>query len=278
MTVDLYEIAELLEQSHVYGRYVHSLCPFHSDRNASFFVYEDSYRCASCGAFGKTENLLAKLSHQPLPVSKSTSYFHNPWTEWTKVDTMFRALQIAHKYILGHPSEYLQRRGISYKYQCLAGLGYREGFYTFPIKDKDGKIVGGIARKEEGFDKTNKYILPAHQDPNLLYVPSWKKVIKSEYVFLTFGIVDALSLAILGHGAMSTTTGKRINPAALDWCRKPIYIIPDKNEIVDGLMLSKNLGWRSHVVKIDWPEDAKDCNDLFVKYPEFLNEVLSKCH
>lgn len=173
---------------------------------------------------------------------------------------------MAQRYLQEHPSDYLQRRGISSEYQRKAKLGLRDDFYTFPIYNQERNLIGAVARRGEYSTLDSKYILPKGQNPNLLYVPNWNRVEKNDIVFLTYGILDALSLAIMGYGAMSTTTGKRIAPSALDQIRKRIILIPDKGEEVDALRLSAQLGWRSHVQRIDWPDGTKDVSDVFVKY------------
>lgn len=263
----LYELAELLDGAKVYSeRYIASLCPFHDDRRPSFFCYTDTYKCLSCGAFGKTEDLYNKLTHAPPKYHAPTTYYQNPWTAWTKHETLGQALATGQRYLQDHPSSYLMKRGISEKYQRLAKLGLRDDFYLFPIYNPEQKLIGAVARRGEQSTLDSKYILPAGQNPNLLYVPNWNKTLKCDVVFLVYGILDALSLAIMGYGAMSTTTGKRIAPSALDQIRKRIILIPDQGEETDAMRLSAQLGWRSHVQRVDWPDGTKDVNDVFVKY------------
>ena len=62
--IDLDEIALQLDNATRYENYVVALCPFHSEHRPSFFVYEDRYRCESCGANGWTKKLLEKLKQK----------------------------------------------------------------------------------------------------------------------------------------------------------------------------------------------------------------------
>ena len=67
----------------------------------------------------------------------------------------------------------------------------------------------------------------------------------------------------MGYAAMSTTTGKRLAPEALDWLRKKIVIIPDQNEVPDAMKIAKGLGWRGSVKQINYPDKCKDISDIF---------------
>lgn len=271
----LAEIKDYLEGAREYDHYLVALCPFHDDSRPSFFVYPDNYKCLSCGAFGRTENLLTKLSGRPIK-NAPAKHWSNPFTGWLKDESLAKCLWIAHVYLVEHPSEYLRRRGIPDKYQIKARLGLRDDFYLFPIRNQKQDIIGAVARKSEHSTMDSKYIIPHGQNPNLLYVPNWTLINKSMAVYLTFGILDALTLAILGRAAMSTTTGKQIDPSALDWCRKRIIIVPDKGEEADGMKLSARLDWRGSVLKLDWPDGCKDINNLLVYQPDFLKAILCR--
>jgi hypothetical protein len=153
-------------------------------------------------------------------------------------------------------------------------LGIRENWLLFPIYDDADNVVGAVARDGEGGTSSAKYVCPSRQDPNMIYVPSWDNVKINNYVICTFGIIDAVSLYVLGIPAFSTTNGKRINPDALDWCRKPIIFFPDKGEEEDARRIANQLGWRGHVIECDYPDDAKDPNDLLINHKDMLKELL----
>ena len=63
---------------------------------------------------------------------------------------------------------------------------------------------------------------------------------------------------------MSTTTGKRLNPAALQDFRKRIIVVPDRGEERDGKRLASQLGWRGRTLIPDYPLGCKDSHDLFM--------------
>lgn len=269
------EIVDYLDYATRYERYIVSRCPFHDDANPSFFVYADWYRCESCGKQGKSTSLLNKLSNKIQKPTRQTGYFQNPWTGWLKNESLSEVLKSSWETNNLRPSRYMRDRGISAENQRKYGIGQRDNWITFPIRQADGRIVGAVARTLSS-GKFNKYVLPKNQDPNLFYAPSWKQITQSRELFLTFGIVDALSLSLMGVGAISTTTGKRIAPSSLDQFRKIIYIIPDQGEEEAGNMLASKLGWRGKVMRVYWPEDSKDVNDLLVNHPERLKEAVNE--
>jgi hypothetical protein len=99
----------------------------------------------------------------------------------------------------------------------------------------------------------------------MLYVPSWKRCNAKDTIYVTFGIIDAVTLYAAGFASMSTTTGKRINPSAFDNIRKSIIIVPDSGEEQEALKLAAKLGWRGKVLQLDYPDGCKDINDLLWK-------------
>lgn len=254
-------LLDVLDYAHRYETYIVSRCPFHSDTRPSFFVYPDKYRCASCGAWGDTSKLLAKIKPSAgsllAPVSQAS--FHNPWTKWTKNSTLEKVLTVAWQY---SPSKYLKDRKIDADTQKKLGIGILDNWITFPIRDIDGKVCGAVARAGEDNNSLAKYVTPSKQDPNLLYVPSWKRCFQKDTVFVTFGIIDAVTLHAMGYAALSTTSGKRVNSSAFDKLRKKLVFIPDQNEEKDALQIAAKLGWRGNVARLQYPVGTKDVNDV----------------
>lgn len=270
MSSTLDEVSEYLDWAKPYGDYYAGLCPFHDDHRPSLMVYEDYYHCKSCGARGTTESLLRKLKNQP-PKPQIHSSFHNPFTKWLKLDPLPRALKIAFDTLEQNPSQrcYLRDRCIPDKVQTELGIGYRDGWYTFPIRAESNKIVGAVARTGSTGDEA-KYITPSGQEPNLLYIPSWKYINQQAQIYLVFGILDTVSLYSLGIASISTTSGKRLDPSVLEQFRRRIIFIPDRGEEIAAMNIAKYLGWRGKLLKVDWPDGTKDVNDLLRKYPSRL--------
>jgi len=260
------DLQELLEAKS-YGKYLAARCIFHNDSHASLMVYEDYYRCLACDKHGSTQSLLKQLNSGNIRLLSYSSdddnngYVPNPFTRWLRHKTLNQALKSAWETLNQFPAmgRYItEERQIDEQTRKACGIGYCDDFYTFPIMSYDGKIVGAFARARNG---KSRYFIPKQQNPNLLYYPKRDRGSKS--IYLTFGGIDAITLTILGYRSISTTTGKRIKPEALDHIRSKIIIIPDYNEEQEAYELASKLGWRGSVVCPPYPDKAKDCNDWF---------------
>lgn len=272
------ELYDLLEDAQRYDRYIAARCIFHDDDKPSLMIYEDKYHCLACEKRGSTSSLLSKLDHKFIPKTEYKDH-SNPFTKWTKSHSLGKALHISYLNLKNTPSlgTYLVNdRKIDIKMLLSLGIGYRDDWYTFPIRDKERCIVGAVARKSPTNNHPAKYIIPTGQNANLLYVPDWNKVINESVVFLTFGILDAISIYSCGYAAMSTTTGKRIDPSAMDKIRKRIVLFPDHNEEFEAIDIARHLGWRSKVFECKYTLDAKDPNDLYCKYPDDFRNMLKE--
>ena len=263
MTDILDEIHDRLE-SHHYGHYLAAMCIFHDGYRPNLMIYPDTYICLSCGARGKTKDLLKKLSN--IPVIQKTPDFRNPWTRWMKKLSLSQVLKASWKTLGLNPTlgAYLRHRKIPFNIQYKLGIGYREDWYTFPIRNSENKIIGAVARAGEENISNAKYIFPSEQE-DMLYVPSWKRIKEFDTVYLTFGIIDAISLYVLGYASMSTTRGKKADPRLFDDVHKKIAIIPDHVETPEAFELSRKLGWRGKVISFDYPYGVKDINDLVMQ-------------
>ena len=258
-----------------YETYIFSRCVFHQDEHPSFMAYEDWYRCLACGKEGSTQSLIKLLSNKPTRPQKQ-SYWKNPWSGWLKQfdGSLAKVCKVAWENLKKRPSIYLRERGIPDTIQVRLGLGLLDSYITFPIRNAENKIIGAVARIGEGENVGHKYILPSGQNPNLVYIPAWQLFDKSTTVYCTFGILDALTLVLYDVGAFSTTTGKRIDPKALDFIKKRIIFIPDYGEEQEANKIASKLGWRGATPKrLNYPDDCKDVNDVHMKYPEILQNT-----
>ena len=61
-------------------------------------------------------------------------------------------------------------------------------------------------------------------------------------------------------------SGQEFKAEYLDKWRKPIYIIPDKGEEKKAIDLQCSLGWRGMMLKLNWPDDCKDLNEVQVHH------------
>ena len=270
-SIDLDEIALNLDNATRYTNYVVALCPFHSEHRPSFFVYEDWYRCESCGANGPTKKLLSILN-KTIVASSPATHFRNPFTGWLQDRSLGKTLKLAWKNL---PSIYLRKRGVSDQNQKMLGLGVLDTWITFPIRNSRNKIIGAVARRNEGSKSNAKYITPAGQDPHLLYVPSWERLEKRKNIYITFGMLDAVLLYTIGAASISTTTGMKMDISYLEPIRKRFIFIPDQGEEEAAQKFASKMGWRGGVMRCNYPVGLKDPADVIMSsYRDELVKVL----
>jgi hypothetical protein len=153
-------------------------------------------------------------------------------------------------------------------------LGILENYVTFPIRNKTDKISGAIVRSISS-GTGQKYLIPYGQDPNLLYVPSWSRIEKRGIIYLTFGIIDAISIYILGGASISTTTGMKMDISYLDSIRKRIIFIPDQGEEEVAQKYASKMSWRGAVMRCNYPPGCKDPSDIMMsEHKNSLIEVI----
>jgi len=257
-----------------YSNYIMIICPIHGGDNYNMVVHEDWAHCYSCGKNLSTKSLLASgNSYLPVRTTQKKSRFRNPFTKWMRNETLAKALEIAWKSNNCRPSHYLSQRGINPDHQKKLGLGNRDNWYTVPIRDQEGEIIGATARASETNNSPAKYVNVSGQNPHMLYVPRWD--LYSDTLHLTYGIFDAVSLSLMGYFSASTTTGQSLNPEALSWYRGKIIILPDRREEDSAYNLKYLLGTRGQVIIVKWNVNEKDISNIFVNRPEEINRILA---
>ena len=274
----LSELENYLEGVTWHGDYISACCVFHDDNNPSMLVFENGFKCLACGESGNLQKLLTRINQADIlkqlpPSIKSTS----PWFKWLNGRSVQELSWDAHQLLKRNPSQgiYLKKRGIGGAIEELR-LGWLEGYYFFPILTKSKQVVGLVVRAGETQQGQTgiRYMTPPNQSP-MLYIPSWELIENQDEVRIVYGIIDAITLFLLGKAVITGSAGKSIKPELLDQFRKPIIIIPDQNEDADGLKLASNLGWRGKVNRISYPVNSKDCNDLYLKHgKQYLLSVI----
>lgn len=273
---NLSEVSEYVE-GHQYNGYIACKCLFHDDSRPSMFIYSDTYRCSACGAFGNTDKLLADLSGSNIRSKPRTDkYDANPFTLWQKAyGNILSALKVSYRLMKKNPSIYLDERGITQKFQQKYRLGYMDGYYTVPCFKDDKTLWGAVARSEPGLGVSSKYTTPNGQsNTEMLYIPDWELFHKRKFIFLTFGILDAISLTIMGVPAASTLSGKTVNHNIFSSWNKIFWIWADRGEEQEAHTLASKMSWRGQALKINWPDGCKDVNDLLVKERKLLQETI----
>jgi hypothetical protein len=270
------ELKEVLE-CRDYGHYLAAICVFHDDTKPSLFIYEDTYRCVACGAFGRTENLLQRVDKTRVKYKDHETHFINPFSRWLRNKTLSEVCRSAWETINYHPSiaGYIYSRGVEEKFRRALGIGYKDDWYTIPIFSSAGSLVGCVARANPETQTGSKYTQPHGQSPNLLYAPNWRLYDRAETVYLTYGIFDSITLAINNKMAFSSISGKLTNPIGLVDIKKKIVIIPDLGEDKEAHILASRLGWRGSVAHITYPTGMKDLNDIWMYDQSLFKDVLN---
>lgn len=269
--MDYETVIEHLEEMHRYDHYAVSLCPFHQDNHPSFFVWDDGwFKCMSCDAHGHIDYLWTKI-HNKAGYEIEVSPGKIVWDE--------EMCKYSHSLLVGNRKQigtYLDDRGVESRI-VPNKLGWYNGWYVFPIYDRDGKYVGNVRRADQHTQEKYqiRYVEPKNQG-SLMYVPDWSRLKTEPKIFVVFGMVDALTLAVLGKAVVTSTTGQKSFVSEwLDEYRKPIIVIPDKGEEDAGHKLANSLGWRGKLQLLPYPEGVKDPNGYFTtgRKEELSNEI-----
>jgi hypothetical protein len=246
-----------------YTGYLMACCQYHDDHHPSMVITERGYKCKSCGAHGSLNKLYADISGKPVLHQKRSNPSAWIWHKWEeRWGNIKNIATTSHKCLINdlNLGKYLFDRGLGEKEIKEGNLGYLDGYFTFPVKNNFGMIVGMVARASPTIQsKYNRYT--ATKDCSVkLYVP--KKIDPTKEIHVCFGTIDAWSLSICGYQSATGLAGQAIRPEYFNDYRVPIWIIPDKGEEKSGMELQVKLGWRGRMLNIDWPEGCKDCNDV----------------
>lgn len=261
MSLTIEDIVGRLENAHDHGRYFSALCAFHQDSKPSMLVFKDGWwRCLGCGRNGNWVSLWNKISGQPLSVTpeKRTSFAGPPIRD---LESLEHICYQAHADLMQFDSFrwYLQMRGLEERIETNE-IGYVKGWYTFPVRDRDGSFQTAVLRAAPHVQEVTGFRYWCRSTP-VPYVPDWYLYSNKSVLFVVYGILDALTLSQLRFPVVTSTAGNNTFRAEwLDECRKPIYIIPDKNEEEQAQKLANQLGWRGNVLRLNFPVDIKDTN------------------
>lgn len=285
--MSIYEdILELIEYT-PYSNYVATFCPFDEHASPALMIYADEdkpdgegrYYCLSCSKGGTHAYLYKFLTGKSVavvPGAKKVQKFLPQWKRWEERYGSIEALvQKAHENVTNFPSTHawsIKKRNLMDVYKKCR-LGYIEEWATYPIFSPDGKVIDLIVRDTKG---RSKYIIhPNQEETPLLYVPSWSRVMSSKVVYITYGIVDALSLEICDLPCITGSTGKSLSSNRLAQLNKRWIIVPDKGEEDAARKLAKSLGNFTHIMRLPYDEDCKDPDDVRMKYgKEYLKNLI----
>lgn len=265
MKITLSQVLPKLQQVKEYEKYYSALCPFHDDTKPSFLLFKDGwFKCLGCGKSGDLHTLHKVLhgwtttSHR---IKQEVTDYHIPPIP---TNSEYFAMD-AHETLVRFSESlawYLRLRGIDD--QILPQkIGWYNGWYTFPTYDYDDAYKGMVLRAGQHIQQATglRYVIKSTAG---LYFPDWYLARKGDYLVITFGILDAITLTKMRIPAASSIYGKTVNLNLLDWVRKPIVFFPDKDEEGKARDMYRKLGWRGRVVEYPYQEGLKDPNDLYL--------------
>lgn len=273
----------LLEKmdGHAYSGYFMSVCPFHDDHSPSLLVWDGGYKCKACGARGSLQKLERKVQFGFRPRNNAVSILPR-WKKWEQEYGDLEGIaEYAHDNLLRNKKyrRYYEERQCE-KFVEAGRLGFIGGWAVIPVFGRDGRIVDMVVRQTSGKGDTRYVVAPAHDSGGSiirpLYVPNWKRVIASDLVYVVYGIFDAISLELCGLPVVTGITGKSLCPDQLIEMRKKFVIVPDHNEEGDAHKLANSIGWRGRVKELQFPDGAKDPDDIRRKLGnDALREMLA---
>jgi len=279
MKLTLDDFEGLLEQCRRYDNYLAAICPYHDEQNPSLLVFSDGYfRCLSCGATGAHEYLYETLKGSGSRRSPTErAKWRVPKLSIVRKENEELAVS-AHNVMMEYDNLrwYLRQRGLEGRIETCK-LGWFDGWTTVPIYDQDGAFQGLCLRAMAHVQRASgqRFAQPKGQKP-LLYIPDWRILERKSTLAIVFGLFDSLALSDLRYAVCTSTGGKgSFNPEWLDFWRKPIVVIPDKNEEKEATELVSRLDWRGRVWFPLYGDDEKDMADYLPDKRETLAKMLA---
>ncbi len=257
-----------------YSNYFITHCVFHDDTNPSLLVYENGwFKCLGCNRAGRFDALWKKMQGVGVIVKPdySPSYRGPSLQEFSDMEELCYS---ANRDLINHASFqwYLKMRGLADRIE-LNDLGYWKGWYSIPVYNEEREFVTAVFRSAPHVQEATGMRYWMNYRP-VLYVPDWTLAKRSKYLFVVYGMLDALTLVRQRFPVVTSTGGQNFTPEWLDDFRKEIIIFPDAGEESQGMYLADQLGWRGRLVRLPYPEKTKDFNDVLVKYGESAIERL----
>lgn len=258
MSIAYSDFLSVLPKAQEHSHYLTGVCPFHDDTDPSLLVFDDGwFQCLGCGRHGRWETLWNRLKGQPVQIMPERRTFWG--TPRLSPEQVEEVCYQGHEDLMRFPSLgwYLEMRGITSRIESNE-LGYWEGWYTIPVTDRDGNFVTGVLRAAPHVQRVTGERYWMRGAP-AMYVPDWNLIERNGFLFVVYGMIDALVLASLRLPVVTSTAGqKKFDPEWLESYRKRIIIVPDQGEELSASALASRLGWRGKVKRLDYPYGIKD--------------------
>ena len=275
----MYKLSDLedkLDKVYTGSDYILARCVFHHpDNHPSMVVYEStqSFYCFACRKSGSIQFLSQHIEGIPIEHKQGgvgrterqrSGSRHRPTFKANLVEYCSKANALLVSSRSSHA--YLEQRGMGeaiIRYR----LGWERGWFIVPILDSNGLVLGAVARASPEVEQQSgmRFDIPFGQR-SMLYIPDWELWNNSDRVYITFGIFDAISVALAGLPAASPTNGKlSFQRQWLDNVIKPVSFIPDRGEENQAYEYAAKMDWRGGVIRLGYEENEKDPNDILVR-------------
>jgi DNA primase len=228
-----------------YSRYDVDLCPFHSERNPSFLIYQDGYKCLSCGEQGDIvswtchseqidkEEAIRRLREGISSFSPFERKVEKP--KRIEAEELNQSLGLKYHLDMRDEREWYRWRGLKDKtidkFQLGYGHPYGHGRFTIPVYE-NGKLVNIRYRRDDRCplcrspnteeidnvflcvdcahewtpsDKFGKYIGVKNHNEPRLF--NCENYPVSRRIFITEGELDTVRLWQEGYTSVSSTGG-----------------------------------------------------------------------
>lgn len=251
-----------LQNAHEYDRYITGVCPFHVDSDPSILVFKDGwFKCLGCNRQGSWQMLWNKLQGQHIIIRPDN---RTSWLGPVFDSSLETLCYQSHLDLVKFSSYqwYLKERGLENRID-INELGYYEGWYTIPVTDFEGRFITAVFRASPHVQHVTglRYICKHVPVP---FYPNYSQAKSSGFLFVVYGILDALTLADMNLPVVTSTAGKDTFSAEwLEFHRKKVFIIPDKGEEATAYELASNLDFRGRVINLEFPDNIKDCNGFY---------------
>lgn len=262
----LYE--QLLDEmdGHPYSNYFSTWCIWEEHQSPALLVFDDGrFNCLSCHKTGNLEYLERCIGRSGKIISQQYSKQHSKqpvvlpkWKRWSdSFGTLQGIADFAHRNLLAYSENqwYFKKRKID-QFIAQGYFGMLEQWAVFPVLDQYKKVVDIVVRNVRG-NSTAKYVLSPNQERKL-YVPNWERVLKSDTVYITYGLIDAWAFESIGYPCVTGVTGKSLQSCLLKPLNKHWIIVPDKGEEYEARKLKNELGWKGEILLINFPSGVKD--------------------
>lgn len=207
---------------------MHSLCPFHEEKNPSFWMRPDTglFRCEGCGVSGNATVFLSKVENI------TTGEAHKRLCELAGLELDPNNKPAAKKERKYSVAEYALAKRLPVDWLRSLGVkdGYRGGCVEIPYLDEEGKLTGTRRRMPPG---NNPPFLWGKNTKLSLY-GLWRiqEVRDAGYVILVEGESDTQTLWHLGLAALGVPGANTFNTEmaghVLDIPTIYLHVEPDK--------------------------------------------------